>query len=149
MTLHKTTALEFGLTHACQAPTTPLLANGDAALTDKIAGWKMKMTLNMIGQQVKRVRNRLGWSQARLAARLQRSGWDISRSGVSKIEDRRVYVHDFQVTWLAVILGVSRDDLYPKFDSAKPIQDAILQHIHNPKRSLVPSSASLTHSSYL
>ena len=107
------------------------------------------MTLNMIGQQVKRVRNRLGWSQARLAARLQRSGWDISRSGVSKIEDRRVYVHDFQVTWLAVILGVSRDDLYPKFDSAKPIQDAILQHIHNPKRSLVPSSASLTHSSYL
>ncbi len=108
-----------------------------------MAGWKMKMTLNMIGQQVKTVRNRLGWSQEFLASRLQLSGWDISRSGVSKIEDRAVYVHDFQVTWLAVVLGVPREALYPKLDSTKPVRDLILLHIRNPRRGLVPSSTSL------
>jgi transcriptional regulator with XRE-family HTH domain len=101
----------------------------------------MKLTLNMIGHQVKTVRNRLGWSQEFLAARLQLSGWDISRSGVSKIEDRAVYVHDFQVTWLAAVLGVPRETLYPKIDSGKPIQTAILQHIRNPRRGLVPPPA--------
>jgi transcriptional regulator with XRE-family HTH domain len=110
-----------------------------------MTGWKMKMALNMIGQQVKRVRSRLGWSQSLLATRLQISGWDISRSGVSKIEDRAVYVHDFQVTWLAAVLGVPREALYPKFDSTKPIQDLILQHIRNPRRNLVPPPASLIH----
>ena len=105
----------------------------------------MKMTLNMIGQQVKRVRTRLGWSQSFLATRLQLAGWDISRSGVSKIEDRAVYVHDFQVTWLAAVLGVSKDDLYPKLDSTKPVRDLILQHIRNPRRGLVPPPASLIH----
>jgi transcriptional regulator with XRE-family HTH domain len=112
-----------------------------------MAGWKMKMTLNMIGQQVKRVRTRLGWSQSLLATHLQLSGWDISRSGVSKIEDRAVYVHDFQVTWLAAVLGVPREALYPKLDSTKPIQGSILRHIRNPKRGLMPPPASVTHSS--
>lgn len=107
----------------------------------------MKLQLNMIGQQVKKVRDQLGWSQEFLASRLQLSGWDISRSGVSKIEDRAVYVHDFQVTWLAAVLGVPREALYPKLDSTKPIQDLILQHIRNPRRGLIPSTASLTHSS--
>lgn len=105
------------------------------------------MTLNMIGQQVKRVRTRLGWSQSLLATRLQLSGWDISRSGISKIEDRAVYVRDFQVIWLAAVLGVSKDDLYPKLDPAKPIQDSILKHIRNPRRNLVPPPAPLIHSS--
>ena len=102
----------------------------------------------MIGLQVKKVRNRLGWSQNDLATRLQVSGWDISRSGVSKIEGRSVYVRDFQVFWLAAVLGVSRDDLYPKTDSAKHIGDSVLQHIRNPKRGLEPPPPlSLTHPS--
>jgi transcriptional regulator with XRE-family HTH domain len=102
---------------------------------------KMKMALNIVGRQVSKVRNQLGWSQEFLAARLQLSGWDISRSGVSKIEDRSVYVHDFQVTWLAAVLGVPREALYPKFDVTKPIHAAILEYICNPKRGLMPSPA--------
>jgi len=107
----------------------------------------MKKALNIVGQQVSRIRNQRRWSQEKLAGRLQRTGWDISRSGISKIEGRSVYVRDFQVTWLAAVLGVPRDDLYPKLDSGRPIGDSILQHIHNPKRGLVPLSDSLTHSS--
>lgn len=99
------------------------------------------MSLNMIGQEVKKVRTQLGWSQSTLATRLQLSGWDISRSGVSKIEDRTVYVHDYQVAWLAAVLGVPRESLYPKLDPAKPVQTGILKHIHNPRRGLVEPPA--------
>lgn len=144
--LEKPTAPELSLTGTYYAPTPQLLLNHASVRADKMAIWKMKMALNMIGQQVKKVRTRLGWSQSFLATRLQLSGWDISRSGISKIEDRAVYVHDFQVTWLAAVLGVPRETLYPKLDSTKPIQERILQHIHNPRRNLVPPSASLIHS---
>ena len=43
---------------------------------------------NNIGPQVRRRRYALGWSQSILAAKLQIAGFDISRSGVSKIEAR-------------------------------------------------------------
>jgi transcriptional regulator with XRE-family HTH domain len=43
---------------------------------------------NNIGPQVRRRRYNLGLSQAALAAKLQLAGYDISRSGVSKIEAR-------------------------------------------------------------
>ncbi len=43
---------------------------------------------NNVGPQVRRRRYALGWSQSVLAAKLQIAGFDISRSGVSKIEAR-------------------------------------------------------------
>ena len=49
---------------------------------------------NNIGPQVRRRRYALGWSQSILAAKLQIAGFDISRSGVSKIEARLSYVDD-------------------------------------------------------
>jgi len=109
-----------------------------------MAGWKVKKTLNIVGRQVSKFRNQRDWSQEDLAGRLQRTGWAISRSGVSKIEGGMVYVHDFQVTWLAAVLGVPRDALYPQLDSSRPIQDAILRYIHNAKRGLVLPLASFS-----
>jgi transcriptional regulator with XRE-family HTH domain len=104
----------------------------------------MKKTLNIVGRQVGKYRNQRNWSQQDLAGRLQRTGWDISRSGVSKIEGGTVYVHDFQVTWLATVLGVPRDALYPQLDCGRPIRDAILRYIHNAKRGLVLPLASFS-----
>jgi len=49
---------------------------------------------NNIGPQVRRRRYALGWSQTTLATKLQLSGFDISRSGVSKIESRLRFVDD-------------------------------------------------------
>jgi len=101
----------------------------------------------MVGRQVGKFRYQRRWSQERLAIQLQRAGWDISRSGVSKIEGGTVHVHDFQVTWLAAVLGVPRDALYPQLNSGRPIQDTILHYIRNAKRGLVPPPLSLVHSS--
>jgi len=49
---------------------------------------------NNVGPQVRRRRCARGWSQSVLAAKLQIAGFDISRSGVSKIEPRLSYVDD-------------------------------------------------------
>ena len=61
---------------------------------------------NNIGPQVLRRRYALGWSQSILAAKLQIDGFDISRSGVSKIEARLSYVDDKALLYLAEVLRV-------------------------------------------
>lgn len=104
--------------------------------------------LNLVGRQVSRLRYQRGWSQEELAGRLYDAGWlAATRSTISKIEGGTIYVHDFQVAWLAAVLGVPRDALYPQLDSGQPIQDSILQYIRNAKRGLVLPSASFSHSS--
>ena len=56
---------------------------------------------NNIGPQVRRRRYALGWSQSMLTTKLQLSGFDISRSGVSKIEARLRFVDDKDLMFLA------------------------------------------------
>ncbi|HUA68989.1 MAG TPA: helix-turn-helix domain-containing protein [Candidatus Saccharimonadales bacterium] len=103
-----------------------------------------KKKLNLVGRQVSRFRNERGWSQEELAGRLYDAGWRAARrSTVSKIEGGTVYVHDFQVAWLAAVLGAPMDALYPQFDSGQRIQDSIFQHVHNAKRGLAPQSDSI------
>src|SRR5207248_10547523 len=59
---------------------------------------------NNVGPQVRRRRYALGWSQSDFAAKLQIAGFDISRSGVSKIEARLSYVDDKALLYLAEVL---------------------------------------------
>jgi len=68
---------------------------------------------NNIGPQVHRRRYVLGWSQSVLAAKLQIAGFDISRSGVSKIEARLSYVENKTLLYLAEVLKVPVQDLFP------------------------------------
>jgi transcriptional regulator with XRE-family HTH domain len=80
---------------------------------------------NNIGPQVRRRRYALGWSQSKLAAKLQIAGFDISRSGVSKIEARLSYVDDKSLLYLADVLRVPVQDLFPSRPSDKSIYDFI------------------------
>jgi transcriptional regulator with XRE-family HTH domain len=68
---------------------------------------------NNIGPQVRRRRYLLGWSQSDLATKLQLAGFDISRSGVSKIEARLSYVDDKALLYLAEVLKVPVQELFP------------------------------------
>ena len=67
---------------------------------------------NNVGPQVRRRRYALGWSQSTFAAKLQIAGFDISRSGVSKIEARLSYV-DKALLYLAEVLKVPVQELFP------------------------------------
>jgi transcriptional regulator with XRE-family HTH domain len=80
---------------------------------------------NNIGPQVRRRRYSLGWSQSMLATKLQLAGFDISRSGVSKIEARLSYVDDKSLLYLAEVLRVPLQDLFPQRPPGKSIYDFI------------------------
>jgi transcriptional regulator with XRE-family HTH domain len=68
---------------------------------------------NIIGPQVRRLRNQRGWSQEQLAAKLQIAGWDVSRNGLAKIETRIQWMRDYQLAYLLNVFGVAYADLYP------------------------------------
>ena len=76
--------------------------------------------LNLIGPQVRKLRNQRNWTQDQLAGALQRAGLDISRSGVAKVEARMVCVEDHLVCFYLNVFRVAYKDLYPPFDPHAP-----------------------------
>lgn len=68
---------------------------------------------NIIGPQVRRLRDQLGWSQSVLAAKCQVAGWDVSRSIIAVIEGRVRWVGDFELLLLARVLRSKPDHLIP------------------------------------
>ena len=68
---------------------------------------------NIVGPQVARLRYQAGLSQAELAARLQRGGWDASRGMIAGIEGQVRCVTDSEFVLLARMLGVPLDGLLP------------------------------------
>jgi len=73
----------------------------------------LKHPRNVVGPAVARLRIKGALSQAELAGRCQRSGWDVSRSVIASIEGRARWVGDFEVVILAKLLGVAPADLLP------------------------------------
>ncbi len=66
---------------------------------------------NLLGVRLREARERRGWTQGDLARELQLAGWDLGRTGVTKIELRERCVTDFELIILARLLGVSLHDL--------------------------------------
>ncbi len=73
----------------------------------------MKHLRNLIGPQVRKVRYRLNLTQDELAAKLQLTGWDVSRASLAKIEAQLRWVTDAELYLLADVLGVGMTDLFP------------------------------------
>ena len=69
---------------------------------------------NLIGQQVRKWRMKKGWSQDVFATRLQLRGWNISRDSLASLESQRRRVPDCEILYLARVLGIRLDDLFPK-----------------------------------
>ncbi len=76
--------------------------------------------LNLIGPQVRRLRNQRGWTQEQLAGALQRAGLDVCRSGVAKIEARMVWVPDHELYYFMNIFRVKFEDLFPPINAQDP-----------------------------
>jgi transcriptional regulator with XRE-family HTH domain len=68
---------------------------------------------NIVGPQVRRLRNTQGLSQPELAARCQRMGWDIGRDIIARIESRVRLVTDSEILFLAKALRTSVAELFP------------------------------------
>ena len=80
---------------------------------------------NVVGRAVGRLRNARGWFQGKLAEELQKAGWDIGRSEVSKIEMRIREVKDWQMMLLVRILDAPHEAFYPTCDPKKSLRDTL------------------------
>ena len=74
---------------------------------------RTKTPANVVGPQVRKLRNKLDLTQEELAARCQLHGLDISRGTLSQIEARLRRVADSELFRLSVVLNVATDDLFP------------------------------------
>lgn len=83
----------------------------------------MRRYKNNIGPQVRRFRYDRAWSQSGFATKLQIAGLDIDRSGVSKIEARMVFVDDRTLMYLAEVLKVEVQALFPKRENGHRIHE--------------------------
>ena len=70
---------------------------------------------NLIAGRLRQLRKERGLSQEELAAQLQLLGVDISQPLISKIEQNRRFVKDYELVCLCRILQVSERDLLADF----------------------------------
>ena len=69
---------------------------------------------NVVGLEIRRLRESKGWSQADLARELQLAGWDVERTVLTKIELRKRCLTDYELLVIAKTLKVTLNDLVPK-----------------------------------
>jgi transcriptional regulator with XRE-family HTH domain len=74
---------------------------------------KVSPPLNLIGKQVRELRDRKGWTQEDLSAKLQVFGWDVSRESLAKLETQQRRVPDGELFILAKVFGTRTDELFP------------------------------------
>ena len=66
-----------------------------------------------LGQNIRALRMKKGFSQEQLAARLQVCGCDVTRSALAKIEVGQRHIYPDELRALREILGVAFEDLFP------------------------------------
>ncbi len=74
---------------------------------------------NIVGVRIKALRREKGLTQAMLAARCSRLGWDVSENVVTKIETQIRCVTDFELICFAKALGVNPERILPPVENIK------------------------------
>lgn len=68
--------------------------------------------MNIVGKNVREIRETKGWTQEQLVAKCNLTGWQISRSTLAKIEANVRRVTDIEVQKLSLALNVPINDLF-------------------------------------
>lgn len=68
--------------------------------------------MNIVGPNIRKIRELQNLTQDELAARCNIGGWDISRSTLAKIEAKVRKVSDYEALTLARALDVTIGDLF-------------------------------------
>lgn len=68
--------------------------------------------MNIIGKNIKRIREDKSWTQEVLVAKCQLEQWEITRSTLAKIESNVRRVNDIEVKRFAQILEIPIDELF-------------------------------------
>ena len=65
-----------------------------------------------IGKNIRSLREKIGFTQEQVAAKLQTSGCDITRSAVAKIEVGQRHLYPDEIILLKEILNTSYDEIF-------------------------------------
>lgn len=65
-----------------------------------------------VGQNIRRLRERIGMTQEILAAKLQLCGCDITRSAVAKIEVGQRHLYPDEIIFLKEILDTTYEEIF-------------------------------------
>ena len=68
--------------------------------------------MNLIGENIRRLRKDKGMSQQELSVKLELLGVYVCRGSISRIEDKSRTVTDIELFALAQVLGVSPNELF-------------------------------------
>lgn len=71
--------------------------------------------MNIIGKNVRLIREKKGWTQEQLAAKCNLINWEISRGTLAKIESNVRGVTDIEVSYFALVLDVDIDKLFSEY----------------------------------
>jgi transcriptional regulator with XRE-family HTH domain len=82
---------------------------------------KARISRNLIGPQVRRLRCNKNWSQEALADRLQDMGWNVTRGHIAKIESGEIWVSDIDHFLLSKVFAVDMEDLLPNMKSSESL----------------------------
>ena len=72
---------------------------------------RYKRKYNISGRQVRSIRRRSGLSQEKLAIRLQLAGLNITQKTISRMENGKRIIADYELSFLADALNVTVYDL--------------------------------------
>ena len=68
--------------------------------------------MNIIGNNVRKIREKNGWTQEQLTAKCNLLAWNISRGTLAKIESKVRRVTDIEVQLLAKAFGTDIENLF-------------------------------------
>jgi transcriptional regulator with XRE-family HTH domain len=69
--------------------------------------------LNIVGENLRALRLKRGYTLARLAAKCGILGWDVTGGTLAKIETRQRSAYDCELFILKKALGAQTDELFP------------------------------------
>ena len=95
--------------------------------------------LNVVGPQIRRLRNQQGFSQADFVVKIQLKGWDISRQSLAKIEAKLHKVSDTDLLYFADIFKVPVAELYPPVNGNGHLRESLEELLDRKKKPKPPS----------
>ena len=91
-----------------------------------------RITKNVVGPIIAKIRSSKDWSQETLATKCQLRGWDISRGVIAGIEGKHRSVEDWELFILSKVLEVPMESLMPEENRMldnlpKPSENALIK----------------------
>lgn len=66
----------------------------------------------LLGKNIKALREKKGWTQEQMSAKLQTAGCDITRSALAKIEVGQRHIYSYEIKIIKEVLSVTYDEIF-------------------------------------